>query len=129
VKNAPRNRLIGGLNFEHRFVNAGFEYLNTADQTSATRATEIAGKGYSLWATPKSATGLEALLRYDHLKPNATFERQVRTRTILGVAYWFPHQGTVASAMMLDYDGQTFDNFIPSVPKQSKVAIHGLISF
>jgi hypothetical protein len=45
------------------------------------------------------------------------------------VAYWFPHEGNVASAMLLDYDAQTFDNFTPSLPKQSRVAIHGLISF
>jgi hypothetical protein len=69
------------------------------------------------------------LLRYDHLKPNTGFDNQVRNRTIVGVAYWFPHEGTVSSAMMLDYDGQTFDNFTPGLPKQSKVAIHGLISF
>jgi hypothetical protein len=129
VKSAPRNRFIGGLNFEHRFVNAGFEYLDTKDQTSATRAPEVDGKGYSIWATPKSSKGLEALLRFDHLKPNTTFDTQVRNRTIAGVAYWFPHEGTVSAAMMLDYDGQTFDNFTPALPKQSKVAIHGLISF
>jgi hypothetical protein len=129
VKSAPRNRFIGGLNFEHPYVNAGFEYLDTSDQTSALRAPEIEGKGYSIWATPKSPHGLEGLLRYDHLKPNATFDAQVRNRTIVGIAYWFPHEGSVSSAMMLDYDGQTFDNFTPALPKQSKVAIHGLISF
>ena len=129
VKSAPRNRFIGGLNFEHAYLNAGFEYLDTKDQTSALRAPEIDGQGYSIWATPKSPRGFEGLLRYDHLKPNARFDSQVRNRTILGVAYWFPRQGSVSSAMMLDYDGQTFDNFTPALPKQSKVAIHGLISF
>jgi hypothetical protein len=57
------------------------------------------------------------------------FDSQVRNRTILGLAYWFPHQGSVSSALMLDYDGQTFENFTPSQPKNSKVALHGLISF
>jgi hypothetical protein len=129
VKNAPRNRFIAGLNFEHKYINAGLEYLNTKDQTSATRAPEIDGQGYSIWATPKSSRGLEGLLRFDHLTPNTAFDGQVRNRTILGVAYWFPHEGNVSSAMMLDYDGQTFDALIPALPKQSKVAIHGLISF
>jgi hypothetical protein len=128
VRNASRNRFIAGLNFEHTYVNAGLEYLSTSDQTSATRA-EVDGKGYSIWATPKSPMGLEALLRFDHLKPNETFGNQTRNRTIVGVAYWFPHQGNVSTAMLLDYDGQTFDNFTPALPKQSRVAIHGLINF
>jgi opacity protein-like surface antigen len=128
VKNGPRNRLIAGLTFEHPFVNAAFEYLDTTDRTSITKP-EVGGKGYSIWATPKTSKGLEALLRYDHLQPNTSLSAQTRNRTIVGVAYWFPHQGTVSSAMLLDYDGQTFDNFAPALPKQSKVAIHGLISF
>ncbi len=129
VKSARRDRLIAALNFEQRLVNAGFEYLNATDQTSATRAAEVEGHGYSIWATPKSAKGVEALLRYDHLTPNITLDPQVRNRAILGVAYWFPHEGNVSSALMLDYDRQTFNHFIPALPTQSKVAVHGLISF
>src|SRR6185436_9691803 len=34
VKNADRNRAIGQVTFEHQYVNAGFEYLKAADQTS-----------------------------------------------------------------------------------------------
>jgi hypothetical protein len=128
VKNGPRRRIIGGLNYEHRFVNAGFEYLNTVDRTTVTRP-EIDGKGYSIWLTPKSPIGLEMLLRYDHLQPNTTVTSQTRNRTIAGVAYWFPHQGSVSSAMLLDYDTQTFDNFLPAQPRQSRIAVHGLISF
>ena len=128
VKDADRSRLIGALNFEHKYLNVGFEYLKTADQISITRA-EADGSGYSIWATPKSPIGWEALLRYDHLKPNKTFDNQVRNRTIAGVAYWFPHQGNVASALLLDYDGQTFDNFAPAISKQARIAVHGLIQF
>ena len=128
VKNAPRNRLIGGLNYEHPYVALGFEYLNTTDQTSATKAA-LDGRGYSIWATPKSTVGIEGLVRYDHLTPSTALPAQARNRTILGLAYWFPHQGSVSSAMMLDYDGQTFDNFTPALPKQSRIAVHGLISF
>jgi len=128
VENAPRNRFIGGLNFEHKYVNAGFEYLDTKDQT-LTIQPKREGQGYSIWATPKSTNGVEGLLRFDHLKPNTALAAQTRNRTILGLAYWFPHQGTVSSALMLDYDGQTFDNFTPALPKQSRLAVHGLISF
>ena len=128
VKNAARTRLIGNVAFEHKYLNAGLEYLDTKDQTSITRP-DVEGKGYSIWATPKSPIGWEALLRYDHLKPDTGLDSQVRTRTILGVAYWFPHQGSVSSALLLDYDGQTFDNFVPALPKQQKIAVHALISF
>jgi hypothetical protein len=127
-QNADRNRFIGGLNFEHTYVVAGFEYLKTNDQTSIATA-NVEGKGYSIWATPKSPQGWEALLRYDHLEPNTSFASRTRNRTIVGVSYWFPHQGSVSTAMMLDYDGQSFDNFTPALPKQSRLAVHGLISF
>jgi hypothetical protein len=128
VKNAERRRTIGSVTFEHKYVNAGYEYLNAKDQTSATKPS-IEGKGYSVWATPKSPQGWEALLRYDHLTPNDVFTPQVRNRTIAGVAYWFPHQGNVATALLVDYDGQTFDNFTPALPKQTRIALHGLINF
>jgi len=71
---------------------------------------------------------VEALLRYDHLRPNTTLDAN-RTRTIAGVAYWFPHQGTVSAALLFDYDGQTFHNYATPQSKQSKVALHGLINF
>ena len=128
VKNAPRNRFMAALTYEHSYLNAAFEFLDTADQTSITRP-EISGRGYSIWATPKSPSGFEALLRYDHLKPNTLLGQQVRNRTIVGVSYWFPRQGSVASALLLDYDGQTFEGFTPAQPRQSRIAVHGLISF
>jgi hypothetical protein len=30
---------------------------------------------------------------------------------------------------LLDYDGQTFDHFTPALPTQTRMAIHGLVSF
>ena len=69
---------------------------------------------------------MEALLRYDHYKPDTTFASQTRNRTIAGVAYWFPHQGNVSSALMFDYDGQSFDNFTPASPAQKRLAVHAL---
>jgi hypothetical protein len=63
------------------------------------------------------------------LQPNAAFESQTRTRTIVGVSYWFPHQGNVSSALLFDYDGQTLHNVNPDQPKQQRVAVHGLVSF
>jgi hypothetical protein len=128
LRNAERTRFIGNVTFEHQYLNAGFEYLDTSDQTSVTRP-DVEGRGYSIWLTPKSPTGWEALLRFDHIKPNRVFDDQVRNRTIVGAAYWFPHQGSVASALLVDYDGQTFDNFTPALPAQKRIGVHGLVSF
>jgi hypothetical protein len=55
------------------------------------------------------------------------FNDQKQNRAILGVAYWFPHQGSVSSAILLDYDGQRFDN-ITTAPIKN-VALHALLSF
>ena len=73
--------------------------------------------------------GFEGLLRYDHLRPNTLADRQLRTRTILGIAYWFPHQGAVSAALLLDYDSAKLENFTPAQPRQTKMAVHGLVSF
>jgi hypothetical protein len=45
------------------------------------------------------------------------------------VAYWFKEQGSVSTALMLDYDGQTFSNFAPALPAQKKWAVHALVNF
>jgi phosphate-selective porin O/P len=131
VRNANRKRFIAALNFEHPFVVAGLEYLNTKDRASASPAdAEAEGKGFSIWATPRTTKGWEALLRYDHLEPSSVlFPSRVRNRTIVGGAYWFPHEGSVTSALLLDYDTQSFENFAVSMATQSRIALHGLISF
>ena len=49
--------------------------------------------------------------------PNQAALDQTRQRTIAGVAYWFRTAGSIQSALLLDYDGQTFDNFVPAQPK------------
>ena len=80
----------------------------------------VHSRGYSIWATPKqSATsvGWEGLIRYDHLTPNTAQDDQKQNRVITGVAYWFPHQGNVTSALMLDYDGQVFKNLTAAANK------------
>ena len=129
VKDAERKRLIAAATYEHRYVTAGFEYLDAHDQTSIATA-NLHSRGYSIWATPKqSATsvGWEGLIRYDHLTPNTVLDEQKQSRVITGIAYWFPHQGNVTSALMLDYDGQIFKN-VTTAPNKS-VILHGLVNF
>jgi hypothetical protein len=128
VEDGPRRRGVFSATFEQAYVNAGFDYLATTDRTSVTKP-EVDGRGYSMWATPRTRRGWEALLRYDHMAPDTSVEDQTRTRTIVGVAYWFPHQGNVSSALMLDYDGQTFHNYATPQPKQQRIAVHALVNF
>ena len=128
VRNGERRRADVSATFEHALLNAGVEYLATSDQISAA-AREVHGRGYSLWATPRTRIGWEALLRYDHMTPDTASADQTRTRTILGAAYWFPHQGTVSTALLFDYDGQTFHRYTTAVPDQKRVAVHALVNF
>jgi hypothetical protein len=141
-----RKRAMGNVTFEHQYVNAGFDYLNAKDQTLAT-ATDASSQGYSVWATPRvpmaNGASWEGLVRYDHFTPNTAttlvpastsprpgvtvLNDQHQNRTIVGVAYWFPHQGTVSTAILIDYDGQRFDN-ITTAPVRS-VSVHGLLTF
>ena len=141
-----RTRVMGNLTYEHHYVNAGFDYLSAKDRTLAT-ATDAQSNGYSVWATPKApmanGSSWEGLVRYDHVTPNTATTRaptstasapgvtvladQHQNRAIVGVAYWFPHQGTVSTAILFDYDAQKFDS-ITTAPVRS-LSLHGLLTF
>ena len=129
VKSADRFRGILSLTYEHQYLNAAFDYLWTTDQNASAAKPKVHGKGYSVWATPRTTKGWEGLLRYDHLEPNTDISNQTRSRFIGGVSYWFPHQGNVSTALLLDYDDAKFDNFTPTQPEQKKLAIHALVNF
>jgi hypothetical protein len=141
-----RKRLMGNVTYEAKYLNAGFDYLSAEDQTLATNP-EISSHGYSVWATPRlpydNGSSWEALLRYDHWIPNTSsslvpaasspqpgttvFNQQIQNRTIAGVSYWFPHQGSVSTAILFDYDGQSFKN-ITTAPVRT-VSVNGLVNF
>jgi hypothetical protein len=140
VKDGARRRTDVSATFEHPFLNAGIEYLATADQASIV-APRVEGRGYSIWITPLTGTGWEALLRFDHMTPDTSDvasdaasgagprSASTRTRTIAGIAYWFPHQGSASTALLVDYDGQRFHRFAAPVPDQKRIAVHALINF
>jgi hypothetical protein len=130
LKSADRQRSIVSLSFEHQNLNAAFDYLWTADQTSVTKA-KADGRGWSFWVTPRTPQGWEGLLRWDHMEPNtsAPTSNQTRSRFIGGVAYWFPHQGNVSTALLVDYDDAKFNNFTPAQPEQKKIGVHALVNF
>jgi len=135
IKNAERSRAVFQVTYEQKYINAGYDYISAYDQT-AIAARDVHAKGSSFWLTPmkplSGGASIEALIRYDHLSPDvdsAVNGAQVRPRTIVGVSYWFRHQGNVSTALMLDYDGQTFQNYAVGQPAQTKIAVHGLVNF
>jgi hypothetical protein len=131
VEDAEKSRAMFMTTFEHPRVNAGFDYLVATDQTLS-NAVKKDAEGFSFWITPRAANGWEGLLRVDQLEPDDRAEAD-RTRTIAGIAYWFPHQGNVSAALMLDYEYVKLNTETPSIvppaPTQKRIAVHGLISF
>jgi hypothetical protein len=132
VKDAERRRGIVGATYQHPYFNAGANYLSTGDQTR-TVLPKLDGHGYSVWATPKTPAGygFEGLLRFDHLvqeQSTATIEGE-RDRTIAGIAYWFPRQGSVSAAVLLDFERVNNRNYAPARPNERRWAIHTLINF
>ena len=127
VQDAERRRFIIAPTFEHKYVNAAFQWVDTADQTSVTKV-KMDGEGWSFWVTPRTTKGFEGLVRFDHLEPDDT-NNSKRDRAIYGVAYWLPHQGTVSSAFLLDYEQVKNKNFATPIPRQQRIALHALVNF
>ena len=133
VTHADKKRAMAMVTFEHPQLNAGFDYLAAGDQTSATLRKRDA-RGFSFWATPRqrAANGFEGLLRVDRITPDTLADAN-RLRTIIGGAYWFPHQGTVSTALLLDYEQVRLRTQTPAIvapsPTQKRLAIHGLVNF
>ena len=128
VRDAERMRTIGGVTFQHPHLNAGFQHLWAEDQPSVAAPLSKAS-GYSFWMTPRLDKGWEGLVRIDHLTPNTDLDQQERTRTILGLAYWLRGPGNVTAAVLLDYEGVTAVNFVPTQPKQRRFSLHTLVNF
>ena len=126
---AKRERAIGSVTFEHPYVNFGGEYLDAKDQTTSTSSV-LHRDGYSLWVTPRSPIGVEALLRYDDLNQNKDVSPSPRKkRTIVGVAYWPRLEGGKTVAIMVDYSEVRFDNVTPDPGKTKIYALHTLFNF
>ncbi len=142
VQDADRRRFVSLTSFEHRYVNAGWVYLDATDRTSLADA-RIGSSGQSFWVTPRwphgallpsPATGqvrasLEGLLRFDRLEPNHDI-RSVQERWIGGVAYW-PRMtnASLSSAILLDYDEVRYRDFAPARPTEKRITLHVLVSF
>jgi hypothetical protein len=132
IKHGPRDRFIGSLTFEHKWFNAGADWVSAKDQTSLTAA-QVKSEGWNIWATPKfvplgeSKSGFEGLVRYDSFKPNKTVDAR-RNRLIVGLTYWFPFLRGPSAALMADMDQQKFDTALKT-PTNRKFALHALFNF
>jgi len=132
VKNAEKRRTIAAVTYEHPHLNAGVTYVSTSDQTRAASPT-LEGHGFSLFATPKTAkgSGWEGLLRYDRLvrEQETSATDSVRRRTIAGVAYWFPKQGSASAALLFDFEQVGHRNYAQERADERRWAVHTLINF
>lgn len=126
VKDAKKQRFLANATFEYKYVNAGFDWVDTKDQKTPSAA-DVNGQGWSAWATPRTTFGLEGLLRYDELKPNKDVSAK-KKRTIAGVAYWFPVMKGVAATLMADYEQVKYDAELGK-PKEERWALHTQFTF
>ncbi len=124
-----RRRFIYAATFEHKYVNAGYEHFDTADQTKVSVA-EVKAHGYSIWATPRTTKGWEGLLRYDYYSdPNTLSTTAAKVRKIAGVAYWFHTlQAPATAALLADYETVVFDTALAK-PDEKRYALHALFNF
>lgn len=127
AKHDERQRGIVNVTFEHPYVNGSFEYLVAKTQELA-KNPEVEPRGWSAWVTPKTAKGWEGLLRYDQLEPDKRSPAR-KKRTIAGVAYWFPHQGSVSTSLLLDLDNTKFERFTTRQPTERRIGLHMLVNF
>jgi hypothetical protein len=126
VARGRRRRAVADISFEQKHVSTGVMFLASADR-SLPDADERNGRGISLWATPRTATGWEALLRYDRLEPHKD-DDDVKRRALTGLAYWLPITGAQA-AFLLDMETVAYDNYEPARPSERRIALHMLINF
>lgn len=142
VEGADRRRFVSLVSFEHRYVNAGWVWLDASDQATLA-VPRIESSGHSIWITPRLPLGtllpsapagqvrasLEGLFRYDRLEPNHA-NQSLKERWIAGVAYW-PRMnvGSVSSAFLLDYEHVQYTDFVPTRPAERRIAVHMLVAF
>ena len=135
---AERKRAVAMLSFENPWVNAGFDYLDAKDRTSRLKAFSTHATGWSAWVTPRTPIGVEALLRYDEIKPNkdnnTVDPNGKKKRFIGGVSYWFPvTKAGIAAAVLLDYENVKYDGFAAgnanNKPEEKRYAVHTLFNF
>ena len=126
--NAKKERIIGMVSYESPYLNAGLQYDNYKDQTTAASSL-VEGKAYSVWATPRTCFGLEALLRWDRVTPDNTKSAN-KQRIIAGPAYWFPvTKAGVAAAVMIKWEQVRYMGAPNSKPTEESLGLFTLFNF
>jgi hypothetical protein len=142
AQDSDRRRLVTLTSFEHRFLNAGWEYINATDQSSLAMP-DVDSSGHSIWVTPRFPHGtvqpgapagevraaVEGLIRWDRVEPNHDLQ-SVKDRWIMGVAYW-PRvmSASVSAAFLLDYEQVRYHDFAPARPTEKRIAVHAMVTF
>ena len=127
---AKKERFIGAVSFEHPWVNAGAEWLSAKDQAGGAAVAELKREGYSVWVTPRTPIGIEALIRYDDLTTNKDLSpKPKRQRTVVGVSYWPALTGGKSVAFLIDYELLKVKNVTPAVADTKAWALHTLWNF
>lgn len=128
VAGGARTRTIGSAMFQHARGEAGIEFVNTSDRATRTTPAATKGSGFSAWASPRISSLWSVVGRYDQLEPSAATDAK-KTRTLVGVAYWPPLRGSVSTAWMLDLEKVNYDAFTPTKPRETRLALHGMVTF
>jgi hypothetical protein len=126
VQSDPKHRFVATLTFEHKYVNAGVETVSARDQATGA-SPEVTASGYSVWATPRFGKGWEGLLRYDRVRPNNDTS-DIRERKIAGGAYWFKTQLPMTTAMLLDFERDTYSVGLAK-PDEERYGLHMLFNY
>jgi hypothetical protein len=128
VIDAKKERIVGEATFENPYVNAGFDYLWNQDQNASATKPIVKSDGYSVWVTPRTPFGLEALIRYDWFEPvqNAAAHKE---RFIVGPAYWFNTIKGVAASVLLGYEQVKYIQYSPARPKEERYGVYTLFNF
>lgn len=131
MRDADRKRGIYGLSYENGHANVGAEIVQSRDEPLP-RGGIAKGEGWDLFITPffkAKGNGPEALIRFDHWKPDSA-KPDTKERLVLGLSYWWtPKANGVSAAVMLDYDGQTVKNPSTLQPDQRKLTLHTVLTF
>jgi hypothetical protein len=131
MRDAERTRGIYGVSYENGHANIGAEIVQSSDEPLP-HAGVAKGSGWDVFVTPffkEKGNGLEALLRFDHWRPD-TAKSDLRERLVLGVSYWFaPKIAGASAALMLDYEGVTVKNPTFLQPDQRRLTLHTVLTF
>ncbi len=126
IRNGARGRFIAMGTFEHKYLNLGLDYLEARDQSSPAKA-RVKSSGWTVWATPRTLAGFEAIVRYDHLKPNTSVDA-VKSRILGGLSYWLKVKSPLAAAVLVDYEKVNYDTLLAKA-NEKRFEIKTLFTF